>query len=305
MNDPDVLFISCGQQTGDEKNLGAAIIELVTELTSFRPYFAEEVSSLDGLTNSILSALESASAFVTVMHPRGRVTSPSGHSHIRGSVWIEQEIAIAAHLVHVHKKKLRVQAYVHHDIFLEGIRQQLHLNPVRFSTDSEILDDLRTKLPTWSPRPEVRLLGMRFNPVLTSFRDGVVQCQLELRLWNKGTTTIKEYHVDIQVPVKLLEGNTMHYWHEISAKRTATHRFFRFPALDGRVAPVYPNDEVRVLEIPFYVDRSRQFDVELQNMDFIATAYVEGKPFRDAMKVADAYRAVDVELFLPTKLSNN
>ena len=301
MNDQEVLFISCGQQTDEEKRLGAGIIELVTELTSFKPYFAEEVSSLDGLTNSILSALESASAFVTVMHPRGTVTSPSGRSHTRGSVWIEQEIAIAAHLVHVHKKKLRVQAYVHHDIFLEGIRQQLHLNPVRFLTNSEILDDLRTKLPTWSPRPEVRLVGIRFNPVFTAFRDEVVQCQMEFRLWNKDTTTIKEYHVDIEVPARLLEGNTATYWHEVSAKRTATHRFFRFPALDGRVTAVYPSDEVRVLEIPFYVDRSRQLDVDLLGMDFIATAYVEGKPFRDTMKVADAYRAVDIERFLPKK----
>jgi hypothetical protein len=301
MNDQKVLFISCGQQTDEEKKLGAGIIELVTELTSFEPYFAEEVSSLDGLTNSILGALESASAFVTVMHPRGSVTSPSGRSHIRGSVWIEQEIAIAAHLEHVHKKKLRVQAYVHRDIYLEGIRQQLHLNPVRFSTSSEILDDLRSKLPAWSSPPEKRLIGIGLNPVFKAVRDEIVECQMEFKLWNKRTTTITDYHVDIEIPSKLLEGNSAQYWHEVSHKRTATHRSFRFPALDGRVAAVYPDDERRVMELPFYVDRNRQFDADVLGLDFVATAYVEGTPFRDTMKVVDAYRAVDVERFLPKK----
>ena len=47
MKEQKVLIISCGQQTDEERKPGGDTMELVTELTSFKPYFAEEVSSRD------------------------------------------------------------------------------------------------------------------------------------------------------------------------------------------------------------------------------------------------------------------
>jgi hypothetical protein len=47
MKEQKVLFISCGQQTYEERKPGGDIIELVIELTSFKPDFAEEGSSRD------------------------------------------------------------------------------------------------------------------------------------------------------------------------------------------------------------------------------------------------------------------
>jgi hypothetical protein len=296
MSDERVLFISCGQVTDEEKRLGKGIVRLVAELTPFRPYFAENVSSLDALTNSILGALEAASGFIAVMHPRGEVISPRG-KHIRASVWVEQEIAIAAHLVHARKKKLHVQAYAHQDIHLEGIREQLHLNPVRFTTSQEVLDDLRQKLPTWSVQDGGNV-EIRTVPSFVGLRDGVAECRLAVVLRNRGDLTISEYHVDLEIPLKLLEGNTTTYWHEVQQKRTEAHRFFRFPASDGKVAPVYPDDERQVFTVPFYVDRQRLTDPALLSLEFVTTAYVQGKRVRVTRTVAEVFGIADVERYL-------
>lgn len=296
MSDEPILFISCGQLIDEEKQLGKDIVRLVTELTPFRPYFAEEVSSLDGLTNSILRALETAGGFIAVMHPRGEVMTPHG-SHIRASVWIEQEIAIAAHLVHVHNKKLRVQAYAHKDIKLEGIRETLHLNPVRFTKSQEVLDHLRQMLPTWSVLDGGHL-EVRSVPSFAAFRDGVTECRMAILLRNRGSTIISDYHVDLEIPTRLLEGNTTVYVHELPNKRTDTHRFFRFPARGGQVAPLYPEDEQQALALPFYVDRERLLDPELLPLEFITTVYVQGQRVRSTRNVAEVFGITDIQRYL-------
>jgi hypothetical protein len=71
-------------------------------------YFAEQQNTLEGLTSNILSSLERCVGFVAVAHHRGKVTRPDGEI-VRASVWVEQEIAIAAFIQHALKRKqLRV-----------------------------------------------------------------------------------------------------------------------------------------------------------------------------------------------------
>ena len=91
MNDQKpIVFISCGQQTTEEKQLGEEIQTIVRNLTPFEPYYAEYQSSLEGLTKNIFESLSRCVGFIAVMHHRGRINSDSGS--IRASVWVEQEI---------------------------------------------------------------------------------------------------------------------------------------------------------------------------------------------------------------------
>jgi hypothetical protein len=69
---------------------------------------------------------------------------------VRASVWIEQEIAIAAFMNQILQRGLRVKAYIHESIGLEGLREQVLLNPTRFSKNQEVLNDLRGILPRWA-----------------------------------------------------------------------------------------------------------------------------------------------------------
>lgn len=148
-----LVFVSCGQMTEEEKVLGNQVCALVRELTPHQPYFAENQSSLEALTTNILASLDEAVGLIAIMHPRGVVTFPDQHQQARASVWIEQEIAIAAYLTQILKRPLKIAPYIHRDIRREGMRDQLLLNAVSFVTDSEVLDHLRAFLPSWKDLP--------------------------------------------------------------------------------------------------------------------------------------------------------
>ena len=52
-----LIFISCGQHRPDEIKLGEDLAAGVNELTPFEGYFAQNLTSLDGLSRNILGAL--------------------------------------------------------------------------------------------------------------------------------------------------------------------------------------------------------------------------------------------------------
>lgn len=107
-----ILFISCGQHAAKEKQLGASITKLVKQLRpDVKPYFAEDQSSPEGVTTNILNALHQAAGFVCIMHKRGDISVPDGETVVRGSVWIEQEIAIIACIREILKRPLPIFFY--------------------------------------------------------------------------------------------------------------------------------------------------------------------------------------------------
>jgi hypothetical protein len=146
------IFISCGQYLQKEKELGITVKQLVELNTPFDGYFAEDQNSVNGLVANILERLYGCMGFISIMHPRGIVADDKGQQTVRASVWIEQEIAMIAliqQLVRNDKNDLKIAAYAHKSIKLEGIRTLLHLNPMPFEHDLEILEDLQKKLPNW------------------------------------------------------------------------------------------------------------------------------------------------------------
>ena len=74
------------------------------------------------------------------------VQTLKNEQQIRGSVWVEQEIAIAAFLTHARGKALQSVVYIQEGIALEGVRQQLLLGPVSFSKGEEVISDFRAQL---------------------------------------------------------------------------------------------------------------------------------------------------------------
>src|ERR1700722_2943189 len=115
------IFISCGQYTDTEKQLGRDIANLIRTTTDFEPFFAEEVQDLNGLDANILNALKDCVALITVMHPRGSINPPNAPSVTRASVWIEQEIAIATYIQRVDNRELPIIAFKHRDVGREGL----------------------------------------------------------------------------------------------------------------------------------------------------------------------------------------
>jgi hypothetical protein len=139
------VFISCGQQSAEEIVLGKAIVQAAKDQTGIDGYFAEYQHSLDGLTRNIFNAIHSASAFIAVIHRRDKL--PTDLSEYRGSVWIEQEIAIAAFLAQSLGLRIPARVYVQKGIRREGVRGYIHLNPIEFESNEDVINDLEKFWP--------------------------------------------------------------------------------------------------------------------------------------------------------------
>jgi hypothetical protein len=150
IEDP-IVFISCGQCERQEIKLGQDLEAAVNDLSDCKGYFAQNQSSLEAVSRHILGALDRAVGFVAVLHPRGDVSTPgtgsaAGATHVRGSVWVEQEIAIAAFLAQVHHRDIPALVYAHETIKREGLREQLKLEPLTFKEEQQVLEDFRDRL---------------------------------------------------------------------------------------------------------------------------------------------------------------
>jgi hypothetical protein len=143
-----LVFISCGQFTPEERDLGRLVAERINQEPGLQGYFAQNQSTLDGLTTDILRKLHECSGFIGIMHHRGKV-STKDRELIRASVWIEQEIAIAAYMKQVRRKEIEVRLFLQTGISLEGIREKLGINPHEFQANDEVLAELDRILPTF------------------------------------------------------------------------------------------------------------------------------------------------------------
>jgi hypothetical protein len=148
------VFISCGQYSDKEKALGKDLAAAVDELTPCKGYFAENQNSADNLSRHIFSAIDECAGFVAVLHHRGNVELGGDH-HIRASVWVEQEIAIASFLSQIHKRVFPVLCYIQRGIKIEGVRTLLLTNGNTFNDESEVLKDFRERLKNGKFTPAI------------------------------------------------------------------------------------------------------------------------------------------------------
>ncbi len=128
-------------------------------------------------------------AFITVLHDRGTVARPSGPAITRASVWIEQEIAIAAYIQHVERREIPIIVCKHRSVGIEGLRSLL-LNAIPFTHESAILDALPKKTP---PESEVK-----------DVRDGHTIRFLRVMLFNDTDHRIAEFTCRFSVPAEFL-----------------------------------------------------------------------------------------------------
>jgi hypothetical protein len=222
----ETIFISCGQYSPPEKQLGKDIAELVEALTGLRPFFAEIVQDLNGLDANILEALRNCVAFITVLHPRGNISRPDGSGLVRASVWIEQEIAIATYIQRAEKRSLPIIAFKHKSVGLEGIRSFLQVNPIEFTDESEVLAALRTRLLPWK---SLKPAGVELLLTSTRLReqDEHVISKLETTLVNNTNDLVEKYQLEVRLPTSILMHWNSKYPSEVNSNEPGL-RCFRF-----------------------------------------------------------------------------
>jgi len=217
-----LVFVSCGQSTLEERRLGKKIADLVERETGCEAYFAENQQNLEGVTENILKKLHDALGFIAIMHPRGDVANPRNPTEspwVRGSVWIEQEIAISAFISQALQRPIRVLLYVHESIRREGLRDKLHLNPVSFRDDAEILQDLTESIPSWKslalqerkqPLSLTANIRHRRVPIPGGGTDDE-RHQLLVNVENDGEQDATDFKLDLDFPAAFLDesGNVL------------------------------------------------------------------------------------------------
>jgi hypothetical protein len=221
------IFVSCGQRTPEEKELGEALCQAIRDHGGFDCFFAESQHNLKGLHENILDALAKASGFITVLHRRGNVgfESNGAIALVRASVWIEQEIAIAAFIQRTSKNDLLTATYLEEGVGREGLRDLLHLNPTVFSNNSDVIKDFKAKLDAWCPQSisedDQGKLELKCE---RGYESGIQVMHLTPVLTNKARR-VKEYSCTLDIPGALLTFNSASHVIEVQRSRPGYRRF--------------------------------------------------------------------------------
>jgi hypothetical protein len=142
-----LIFVSCGQQTDEEKSLGIRVKKAIDSTSGFEAYFAQSVQDLDSLSQNIFEALSKCSGAIIFLHNRGKVLDLSGKEWgYRSSVWVNQEIAILSYRRHIEAQKIPILIFKDEKVNLEGAMTALIGNPFPLKEASSVLEQIKTWL---------------------------------------------------------------------------------------------------------------------------------------------------------------
>jgi hypothetical protein len=153
------VFISCGQATDEERNLASDLKEWFRR-QGFDPYVAIQVQSIQDVNSGIIGELRKADYYVFVDFPREGCVTHDGKQVRRGSLFTNQELAIAYILGFD-----SVLFFQHKDIVLEGLLRYMAANATKFERSSDIVDLVRNAVAArgWNPRYSRHLLATNLN----------------------------------------------------------------------------------------------------------------------------------------------
>ena len=135
------IFISCGQRILAEKIIGQEIKEIIAK-NDMEGFFAEEAHDASDLNLGLFRELQSCDGMVAVMHNRGEVKVPGVDLISRGSVWIQQEIAILFYRSFLIQQIIPMRIYIENGVSHEGLTLYSLINPISFKDKSALLENL-------------------------------------------------------------------------------------------------------------------------------------------------------------------
>lgn len=132
------VFISCGQRTEREKNIGIEV-DLYFKERGFGTYFAEKVHSPEALTEHIFTYLRDSEYFVFIDFKREKINE----NDYRGSLFVNQEIGKSTFLkipgIGFHEKNVKREGILNFQIY----------NAFSFEDGTEIIAKLREETSDW------------------------------------------------------------------------------------------------------------------------------------------------------------
>lgn len=272
MQEKPLVFVSCGQYTTGEKQLGRDVCGLLRELRpDVVPYFAENQSSVEGLSKHILRALFRSAGFICIMHNRGELTTPDNKPFTRGSVWLEQEIAVTAFMKHELKRSVPILYYKQVGVGVEGIRSVLLMNPrVEFTREEEVLVDLRSVLPSTDFNPfldyDLTSVAKYEERAINGDRPGY---RFIADVLNSGNQRVTDFRMLVFFPRAFVNPSTTWYG-EDKQRSTQLHICFVADAKTRAPNGMYPGDRLNnPLEIDYFVDRELFRNLEAMSSEIV------------------------------------
>lgn len=287
-----LIFVSCGQCSEEEKRLGRNICALLGELRpDVEAYFADYQSTPEGLSDNVLKALNKAGGFICVMHSRGDIRTPDGITVTRGSLWIEQEIAITAFIRHALGRSLPTYFYKQADVSLEGIRSALSMNPrVKFTGESQVLEDLRSVLPSapFSASSEYDL-----EPVVTCEPTGENGARhtyvLKVDVKNIGEQRVAEFLMQVRFPRAFLR--TIGWAAENQHESNESHVCFELDQKRSPTQGLYPGKTLREpLTFEYFVDNTLYRDSSAMRSTILIELFFASKTKRKELNIKDYHK---------------
>jgi hypothetical protein len=141
------VFISCGQRTKREKNIGLEVDRYFRD-RNFETYFAAKVHSPEALTEHIFTFLGKSEYFVFIDFRREKIST----KEYRGSLFVNQEIGIATFL------KIPGIGFYEKQVKREGILDYQIYNAFPFEDGTEIIARLKKETVDWDPESVNELL---------------------------------------------------------------------------------------------------------------------------------------------------
>lgn len=193
--DKGLIFIACGQLTAEEIELGGQVRNLLEEY-GIDVFLAEAANDLTDLNSHIFKNLNDCTGFIAILHKRNKL-----NGQYDTSVWINQEVAIAAYLRSQQSKEIPSLILYEDCAEKEGLIRYTIANPPTFNSNGEAL----SKIEKWiksqnfsykkrSPEIDIDLsraykkMGHSSGPKANGYYD--ISYALLFRIRNKGDINI-------------------------------------------------------------------------------------------------------------------
>jgi hypothetical protein len=128
-----LIFVSCGQRTPEETQLGRMVEQAINSHGGFKSYFADSVQSLATLGHHVFDALRRCSGAVVLLHER-EVT--------RSSMWINQELAILAYRRFFESREIPILVFKDQNVRLEGAMTAFIVNAKPLPNEQVVVEEL-------------------------------------------------------------------------------------------------------------------------------------------------------------------
>ena len=181
------IFVSCGQETEKELQLGREI-KAVIEEHDMEGFLAQAVHSPDELNTTVFTALRDCAGFCAIMHKRGEIKYLKYDPAQRSSVWIQQEIAVVMYRRFLQGRPIPIRVFSEKGILLEGVMKYSIANPIEFEEKEEVLKGISK----WLGGPEFEgdpILDLRDSLFQKRIRDLLEEDWLLLKLIAVHTNT--------------------------------------------------------------------------------------------------------------------